>query len=71
MTSAAAASPRRAPGMSASGRSWIERFWYYLPAIIVFAGTIGAWELIVSNSDLRGLPLPAPSAILNALAENW
>ena len=57
--------------MSPSGRSWIERLWYYLPAVIVFAGTIGAWELVVRNIDLRGLPLPAPSAIVNALGENW
>jgi ABC-type nitrate/sulfonate/bicarbonate transport system, permease component len=49
----------------------MQRFWYYLPAVIVFAGTIGAWELLVRNIDLRGLPLPAPSAIVRALGENW
>ncbi len=30
-----------------------------------------AWELVVRNIDLRGLPLPAPSAIVTALVENW
>jgi NitT/TauT family transport system permease protein len=49
----------------------MERFWYYLPAVLVFAGTISAWELIVRNVDLRGLPLPAPSAIATAFGEHW
>jgi NitT/TauT family transport system permease protein len=49
----------------------MHRFWFYLPAVIVFAGTIGAWELIVRNIDLRGFPLPAPSDIVSALGENW
>lgn len=71
MTSAAAASPGRAPGASQSGVRWMQRFWYYLPAVIVFAGTIGAWELIVRNIELRGFPLPAPSDIVGALGENW
>lgn len=71
MTSAAAASPGRVTGASQSGGRWMQRFWYYLPAVIVFAGTIGAWELIVLNIDLRGFPLPAPSDIVGALGENW
>lgn len=77
MTSAAAASPGRssgAPGVSGTSRTggrWMERFWYYLPAVLVFAGTISAWELIVRNVDLRGLPLPAPSAIATAFGEHW
>lgn len=71
MTSAAAASPGRTSGRSLFGGRWMQRFWYYLPAVIVFAGTIGAWELLVRNIDLRGLPLPAPSAIVKALGENW
>ena len=44
---------------------------YYLPAILVFAAAIGAWEFAVRNIDLRGLPLPAPSAIATALVDNW
>jgi NitT/TauT family transport system permease protein len=71
VTSVAAAAPGRPSGGSRWGRRALERLWYYLPALVVFAGTIGAWELIVRNIDLRGLPLPAPSAILGALGENW
>lgn len=76
MTSAAAASPGRASGRARSGGahssgSWAQRLWYYLPAVIVFAGTVAAWELLVRNIDLRGFPLPTPSAIVTALADNW
>ena len=79
MTSAAAASPVGHPGPPArpahpgarAGGRWIRRFWYYLPAVLVFVGTISAWELVVRNVDLRGLPLPAPSAIVTALGEHW
>jgi NitT/TauT family transport system permease protein len=39
--------------------------------VVVFVGAIGLWEFLVGNIDLRGLPLPAPSAILAALADNW
>lgn len=49
----------------------MERFRYYLPAVVVFAAAIGGWELFVRNIDLRGLPLPAPSVIVAALADNW
>ena len=48
-----------------------SRVAYYLPAIVVFAAAIGAWEFAVRNIDLRGLPLPAPSAIATALVDNW
>jgi len=74
VTSAAAASPAnpgRASGVPRPTGRWVQRFWYYLPAVLVFAGTIGGWELFVRNIDLRGLPLPAPSVILTALGENW
>jgi NitT/TauT family transport system permease protein len=50
---------------------WAQRLWFYLPAVVVFVGTIGLWEFVVGNIDLRGLPLPAPSAIVSALADNW
>jgi len=49
----------------------MHRFWHHLPAVILFVGTIGLWEVLVRNIDLRGLPLPAPSAIVRALGENW
>ena len=39
--------------------------------MVVFASAIGVWELAVRNIDLRGLPLPAPSAIATALVNNW
>ena len=71
MTSAAAASPGRASGAPQPAGHWMERFWYYLPAVLVFAGTVGGWELLVRNIDLRGFPLPAPSDIVGALGENW
>jgi NitT/TauT family transport system permease protein len=50
---------------------WAQRLWYYLPAVLVFVGGIAAWELIVRNIDLRGFPLPTPTAIVTALGENW
>jgi len=77
VTSATAASPGRASGGRASGPGaspatrWLGRFWFYLPAGLVFVGTIAAWELVVRNIDLRGFPLPTPSAIVTALVENW
>ncbi len=71
MTSAAAASPGRASHRARSRGKWIGRFWFYLPAVIVFVATIAAWELIVRNIDLRGFPLPTPTAIVTALGDNW
>jgi NitT/TauT family transport system permease protein len=69
----AATAGRRTPlgGMARSGARLAERIAYYLPAVVVFVAAIGAWELAVRNVDLRGLPLPAPSAIGSALVENW
>jgi NitT/TauT family transport system permease protein len=60
--------PARGRGLGIRG---LERIAYYLPAIVVFVGAIGAWELAVRNIDLRGLPLPAPAAIASALVDNW
>lgn len=76
MTSAIATGAHRGhpPGMapaSTAGERWIGRFWYYLPAVLVFAGTIAVWEVAITNIDLRGFPLPAPTDIVAALAENW
>lgn len=75
MTSTVAARSRRgdgAGGFNASrGLRLVQRVWFYLPAVLVFVGTIAIWELVVRNIDLRGLPLPAPSAIVAALGENW
>lgn len=63
------ARPRRAAGSGATRVA--VRVAYYLPAIVVFVAAIGAWELAVRNIDLRGLPLPAPTAIATALVDNW
>ena len=51
--------------------AWLRRIRWYLPAVLVFVGTIGLWEFVVQNIDLRGLPLPAPSEILSALIGSW
>src|ERR1700675_2180601 len=71
MTSSAVTGQRQPGGSSPLGIRWLRRAWYYLPAVAVFVSVVGAWELIVRNIDLRGLPLPAPSAILGALVDNW
>jgi NitT/TauT family transport system permease protein len=71
VTSAAATNPGRASGESRPAGRWTERLSYYLPAVVAFVGAIVTWELVVRNIDLRGLPLPAPSAIATALVENW
>lgn len=47
------------------------RLRYYLPAIGVFFGGIGLWELLVHALNIRRFLLPAPSAIAEALVTNW
>jgi NitT/TauT family transport system permease protein len=64
MTASAALRP------PADGR-WRARLDAYLPAIVVFVGTIALWEVVVRNVEIRGFPLPPPSDILAALQENW
>ena len=71
MTSAATASLGPGRDRLQSGRSSLRRFAYYLPTLLVFAGTVAIWEFVVRNIDLRGIPLPAPSQIVQALGENW
>jgi NitT/TauT family transport system permease protein len=68
---AATASPGRTGGTPGIAGRWVQRLAYYLPAVVVFAATIVAWELAIRNIDLRGLPVPAPSAIASALLDNW
>ncbi|HVM23879.1 MAG TPA: ABC transporter permease [Candidatus Limnocylindrales bacterium] len=48
-----------------------QRFVYYLPAIAVFVGVIGLWELAIRAFDVRAVIVPAPSAIGAALVDNW
>ena len=50
---------------------WLRRIAFYLPAIVVFVVTIAVWEVLVSNIQIRGFPLPAPSQIVEALGANW
>lgn len=49
-------------------RNNLIHFW---PAIAVFVGGIAAWELVIRALDVRAFILPAPSAIVSALVENW
>jgi NitT/TauT family transport system permease protein len=49
---------------------WVRRVRFYLPAVLVFAGAIVAWELIVSALNLQKFILPRPSAIVTALGDN-
>jgi NitT/TauT family transport system permease protein len=43
----------------------------YLPAVLVAVAGLVIWELVLRASSLRAFILPAPTAILAALAENW
>ena len=45
--------------------------WNYLPAIVVFIAGIAIWELLIRLLEVRAFILPAPSAIVAALIENW
>jgi NitT/TauT family transport system permease protein len=65
-----AANPSRRTPAGAAPR-WAVRLAWYLPAVAVFAGTIVLWQLVVSNIDIQGFPLPAPIDIAAALGENW
>jgi NitT/TauT family transport system permease protein len=70
VTAASPASPsRRTPARSAP--RWAVRVAWYLPAVAVFVGTIVLWQLVVSNIEIQGFPLPAPTDIATALGENW
>jgi NitT/TauT family transport system permease protein len=48
-----------------------QRTRYYLPAVLVFGGVLGLWELLVFALDIRAFILPAPSAIVTALVDSW
>ena len=67
-TAGAAPPPGARPGAAAR---WSRRIRWYLPAVLVFVGTLGLWEVAVSNVNLQGFPLPAPSEIVAALVDNW
>ena len=61
----------RPPASRTTAVARIGRLRWYVPAIAVFVGTIALWEFAVGNIDLAGFPLPAPSEIATALADNW
>lgn len=48
-----------------------RRLRFYLPAVAVFVGGVGAWEALTRLLSVRAFILPAPSAIAAALIENW
>jgi len=50
---------------------WLRRARWHLPAIAVFVATLALWEFVVGTIDIQGFPLPAPTEIGSALAENW
>jgi NitT/TauT family transport system permease protein len=43
----------------------------YLPAVVIAVAGLVLWEAIVRSLQLRAFILPAPSAILTALIDNW
>jgi NitT/TauT family transport system permease protein len=43
----------------------------YLPAVLVAIGGLVLWEVAIRGLGLNAFILPAPSAILGALVENW
>lgn len=69
MTSATLAPP--APGGPRAAGRWARRVRYYLPAVAVFVTTLLIWEVVVRSVTIQGFPLPAPSEIVTALADNW
>ena len=68
MTAARATPAATTPG---TGGRVARRLAWYLPAILVFVGTIVLWQVVVSNIDIQGFPLPTPSVIGTALVDNW
>ena len=44
---------------------------HHLPAFVVLVGGIAIWELLIRLFEVRAFILPAPSAIAEALVENW
>ena len=70
-TSVASGPSPSAGARESTGARWFRRIRYYLPAVVVFVGTLAVWEFLVTSMDRRGLPLPAPSEIVGALTANW
>jgi NitT/TauT family transport system permease protein len=56
--------PRRQP-------RWLRSLRFYLPAVLVFAGGLVLWEVLVGLANIQTFIFPKPSAILAALQANW
>jgi len=48
-----------------------KRIRYYVPAIAVFVGVLGLWELVVRAFGIQQFLLPPPSAITAAFVEHF
>ena len=70
MSASAGAAGRVGRAAPRRGAAWARRLRYYLPAVLVFAGGIIGWEIVVTALGLQGFVLPRPSAIVAALVEN-
>jgi NitT/TauT family transport system permease protein len=49
----------------------IKRIAYYVPAVAVFVGVLGLWELAVRALSIQQFLLPPPSAIAAAFVEHF
>ena len=58
VTATSATPAAASPG---TGARLVRRLAWYLPAILVFVGTIVLWQVVVSNIHIQGFPLPTPS----------
>jgi NitT/TauT family transport system permease protein len=50
---------------------WLRSLRFYLPAVLVFAGGLVLWEVLVGLANIQTFIFPKPSAILAALQANW
>ena len=48
-----------------------RRFAYYFPAVAVFVGVLGLWELAVRALSIQQFLLPPPSSIASAFVEHF
>ena len=78
MSAATGVAESRSPGtpgapVTSRGRMYDVRraFRDYVPAILVALGGLVIWELAIRGLALNAFILPAPSAIVGALVENW
>lgn len=65
-SSAGPASARTARVRAALTRA----FWRYLPTVLIFAGVLLAWQLVVTVFGVREYILPSPAAVWHALVDS-